>query len=69
VTVKEADGSNQVFTVPYSSVPILQREGYTRYSLTAGEYEVVIINKQILTFPGGLCGACHTVGRFMVAHN
>lgn len=38
VTVKEADGSNQVFTVPYSSVPILQREGYTRYSLTAGEY-------------------------------
>jgi P pilus assembly protein, porin PapC len=38
VTIKEADGSNQVFSVPYSSVPVLQREGYTRYSMTAGEY-------------------------------
>jgi outer membrane usher protein len=38
VTIKEADGSAQVFTVPYSSVPVLQREGYTRYALTAGEY-------------------------------
>ena len=38
VTIKEADGSSQVFTVPYSSVPILQREGRTRYSFTAGEY-------------------------------
>ncbi|WP_145566683.1 fimbrial biogenesis usher protein [Yersinia aleksiciae] len=38
VTVKEADGSTQVFSVPFASVPVLQREGYTRYSLTAGEY-------------------------------
>ncbi|WP_311197552.1 fimbria/pilus outer membrane usher protein, partial [Pseudomonas protegens] len=38
VTIKEANGSAQVFTVPYSSVPLLQREGYTRYSLSAGEY-------------------------------
>jgi outer membrane usher protein len=28
VTIKEADGSSQVFTVPYSSVPVLQREGH-----------------------------------------
>lgn len=38
VTIKEADGSSQVFTVPYSSVPVLQREGHTRYALTAGKY-------------------------------
>ncbi|HHG8773640.1 TPA: fimbrial biogenesis usher protein [Raoultella planticola] len=38
VTVKEADGSRQVFTVPWSTVPVLQREGHTRYALTAGEY-------------------------------
>ncbi|MFO6427778.1 fimbria/pilus outer membrane usher protein [Escherichia coli] len=35
VTIKEADGSTQIFTVPYSSVPLLQREGHTRYSITA----------------------------------
>ena len=38
VTIKEADGSSQVFSVPYSSVPVLQREGHTRYAVTAGEY-------------------------------
>ncbi|WP_271445988.1 fimbrial biogenesis usher protein [Citrobacter sp. Awk 4] len=38
VIVKEANGSTQVSTVPYSSVPILQREGHTRYAFTAGEY-------------------------------
>ncbi|MEH0833537.1 fimbrial biogenesis usher protein [Pectobacterium cacticida] len=38
VTIREADGSSQVFTVPYSSVPVLQREGHTRYAVTAGEY-------------------------------
>jgi len=38
VTVKEADGSTQAFTVPFSTVPFLQREGQTRFSLTAGEF-------------------------------
>lgn len=38
VSIKEADGSSQNFSVPYSSVPVLQREGHTRYALTAGEY-------------------------------
>ncbi|ENU1669214.1 fimbrial biogenesis usher protein [Salmonella enterica] len=38
VTIKEADGSNLSFTIPYSSVSFLQREGHTRYALTAGEY-------------------------------
>ncbi|MBJ3813919.1 fimbrial biogenesis usher protein [Shimwellia pseudoproteus] len=38
VTIKETDGSNQVFTVPWSTVPNLQREGHTRFALTAGEF-------------------------------
>lgn len=38
VTVKEADGSEQSFVVPFASVPVLQREGRLKYSLTAGKY-------------------------------
>ncbi|MDU6168521.1 MAG: fimbrial biogenesis usher protein [Citrobacter koseri] len=38
VTIKEADGTSQVFRVPWSTVPMLQREGHTRYAVTAGEY-------------------------------
>ncbi|HIE9359443.1 TPA: fimbrial biogenesis usher protein [Klebsiella quasipneumoniae subsp. similipneumoniae] len=38
VTITEADGSARVMTIPYASVPFLQREGYTRYAMTAGEY-------------------------------
>lgn len=39
VTVTEADGSLRSFTVPYSSVPVLQREGRLKYSLNAGRYQ------------------------------
>ncbi|MFB5081369.1 fimbrial biogenesis usher protein [Raoultella sp. C349492] len=38
VTIKETDGTRQVFTVPWSTVPVLQREGHSRFALTAGEY-------------------------------
>lgn len=38
VTIKEADGSIQTLYVPYSSVPVFQRAGYTRYALAMGEY-------------------------------
>lgn len=37
VTVKETDGTINTFTVPYSSVPQLLREGYFRYSVSSGE--------------------------------
>lgn len=37
VTVHEADGSEQTFLVPYSSVAQLLRPGASRYSVTAGE--------------------------------
>ncbi len=36
VTIKETDGTRQVFTVPWSTVPVLQREGHSRFALTAG---------------------------------
>ncbi|MGQ6550792.1 fimbrial biogenesis usher protein [Serratia sp. IR-2025] len=38
VTIKESDGTSQVFSVPYSSVPMLLRSGQIRYSVAAGEY-------------------------------
>ncbi|MDA3990632.1 fimbrial biogenesis usher protein [Klebsiella aerogenes] len=38
VSVKEVDGSVNTFTVPYSTVPILQREGRLKYALTAGKF-------------------------------
>ena len=37
VTVKETNGKESYFVVPYSSVPQLLREGYSRYSVAAGE--------------------------------
>ncbi|CNI97043.1 fimbria/pilus outer membrane usher protein [Yersinia vastinensis] len=38
VTITEADGSEQSFTVPFASIAELLRPGTTRYSLMAGEY-------------------------------
>lgn len=37
VTVTESDGSASNYSVPYSSVPVMQREGRIKYALTAGE--------------------------------
>lgn len=38
VTVQEANGSTQVFSVPWSSVPVLQREGRVKYAATVGQF-------------------------------
>lgn len=38
VIIQEADGSEQQLIVPFASVPVLQREGHIKYSLTGGEY-------------------------------
>ncbi|MBJ7223484.1 MULTISPECIES: fimbrial biogenesis usher protein [unclassified Brenneria] len=38
VTVTESDNSTNSFTIPYSAVPVLQREGRVKYALTAGQY-------------------------------
>ncbi|MBR7358573.1 fimbria/pilus outer membrane usher protein, partial [Klebsiella pneumoniae] len=34
----EKDGTQQRYTVPYSTVPLLQREGRWKYDLVAGDY-------------------------------
>lgn len=36
VSVQESDGETHTFVVPYSAVPILQREGRFKYAITAG---------------------------------
>ncbi|MBU5412438.1 fimbrial biogenesis usher protein [Serratia ureilytica] len=38
VIVMETNGGESGFTVPYSTVPVLQREGRIRYALSVGEY-------------------------------
>lgn len=38
VTVKEADGSEQHYTIPFASLPVLQREGRLKYAVTGGQY-------------------------------
>ncbi|WMY76653.1 fimbria/pilus outer membrane usher protein [Buttiauxella selenatireducens] len=38
VTIKEADGSEQHFSVPFASLPLLQREGRLKYAVTGGQY-------------------------------
>ncbi|CAM4298777.1 fimbria/pilus outer membrane usher protein [Serratia silvae] len=38
VTVKEADGSEQNIVVAFAAVPVLQRQGRLKYSLTSGQY-------------------------------
>jgi outer membrane usher protein len=38
VTLEEKDGGQQKYTVPYSTVPLLQREGRLKYDLVAGDF-------------------------------
>lgn len=38
VTIKESDGSIRTFTQPFSSVPVMQREGRLKYAFMVGEY-------------------------------
>lgn len=38
VTIKETDGSEQHLILPYASLPVLQREGQLKYSVTGGGY-------------------------------
>ena len=37
MTVKESDGSEQSFVVPFASLAILQREGQIDYALSSGK--------------------------------
>lgn len=53
VTVLESDGSVKKFVVPYSSVPLLQRQGHARYSLTVGRFRNGSSNYDTPTFAQG----------------
>lgn len=41
VAVREADGSMHQFIQPFSAVPVMQREGQSKYSLAAGKYRAL----------------------------
>ena len=38
VTVEEKDGRSEVFSVPFSTLPVLKREGQLKYDLVGGEF-------------------------------
>lgn len=68
VTVKESDGSENTFTVPYSAVPLLQREGRLKYALTAGKYRSTNDDQDEVNFARNgnlrLAAWLHAVRRF-----
>ena len=53
VTVTEANGAENTFTVAYSGVPVLQREGRVKYALTAGQYRSNTENQGTPSFGQG----------------
>ncbi|QGH61987.1 fimbria/pilus outer membrane usher protein [Serratia proteamaculans] len=50
VTIKEADGSEQVSLVPYASVAVMQREGQFKYEATSGNYRTYNSNIESTPF-------------------
>ena len=46
ITVREADGTERRFTQPFSSVPIMLREGQMKYAATTGQYRSSNNNSQ-----------------------
>lgn len=50
VTIKESDGSEQHSTIPFASLPVLQREGRVKYSITGGQYRAYSNNVEKTPF-------------------
>lgn len=63
VEVKEADGTVNAYTVPYSAVPMLQREGRVKYAMTAGKYRTSNDSQDEVAFGQGtlIWGMAHGV--------
>jgi outer membrane usher protein len=63
VEVKEADGSVNTYTVPYSAVPMLQREGRVKYAMTAGKFRTSNDAQDEVTFGQGtlIWGLAHGI--------
>ncbi|AJJ62226.1 hypothetical protein AT01_2867 [Yersinia aldovae 670-83] len=74
VTIREADGSERSFTQPFSSVPIMLREGQMKYAATAGQYRSSNNNSQTPNFGQatliyGLPYATTVYGGSLIAEN
>lgn len=52
VTIREANGNIRVQVVPYSSIPQLLREGYSRYTATVGEIRSSNLSDPPMLFEG-----------------
>jgi len=63
VEVKEQDGSISTYNVPYSAVPLLQREGRVKYTLTAAKYRTNNDQQDEVSFGQGtlIWGLAHGV--------
>ncbi|WP_434747269.1 outer membrane usher protein FimD [Pantoea sp. Lu_F5_004] len=53
VTVKNESGAVQTFVVPYSTVPLLQREGHLKYDVVVGRYRSGLAGKGAPLFVQG----------------
>ncbi len=52
VTIREANGSIRVQAIPYSSIPQLLREGYSKYTATVGEIRSSNLSEPPVLFEG-----------------
>ncbi|HCM9692224.1 TPA: fimbrial biogenesis usher protein [Enterobacter asburiae] len=61
VEIKEQDGAITSYSVPYSAVPLLQREGRLKYSATAAKYRTSNEQQDQVSFAQGTlsCGLPH----------
>lgn len=73
VTVREADGSEQSFQVPYSTVAHLLRPGSDRYSITAGNLRSDYLQRNYAlyqaTYERGLTNAVTGYGGFQASQD
>jgi len=72
VTVKNEAGAVQTYVVPYSTVPLLQREGRLKYDVVAGRYRSGLTGKGAplfvqVTLARGLTGGATLYGGSQVA--
>ena len=54
VEIMEADGRRKTFLVPYAATPMLLREGYSRYSVSVGQFDELGVSIHPYLFQGTL---------------
>lgn len=73
VIIRESDGSEQTFKVPYAAVTQLLRPGSSRYSITAGEYRAENVGEKPMlyqaTYHYGLNNAVTAFGGLQYSEN